>query len=135
MTTDLQPGEAEVLQEQIGAGPEPALHVSVDAISSPVRTQELPRVGGATFTWQQVSTTHAHHLLHANPRQAKATLISDQPFLFTLAKATAGEPTRMALWPASVPYVCTARTDIYVMASAATANIGVVTENWAAGDA
>jgi hypothetical protein len=126
---ELQPDELEALQAE--SGPVPAAKVSVDG---PVRTQELPRKAGATFNKTGVTTT-PFQLLRADHRRAVARIISiGQPMYVALSQASAGDVSRMALWPAATVFPVTADCEVWVASSTATTTISVVTEMWATGE-
>lgn len=131
MSVDLQPDELEALQAEPAT--EPPVRVEVSKVEGPVRTQALPRKSGATRT-RQVGTTPIK-LLSGDHRRASAQIISiGNPMLIAFNMASQSDPTTMAVWPASVPYVLTADTELWVASSTATTNISVITEYWATGE-
>lgn len=132
---DLQPDVLEVLQsEQIEpAGSEPTVSVCLTESRVPVRTQELPHKGGATRT-TTVGTT-AVHILRADKRRARATLMSiGQNMLIAFNTASKEDPGAMQLWPANVPFPVTHATDVWVASATATTSISYSTEVWATGE-
>jgi hypothetical protein len=131
----MEPDDLEVLQVEVEpVGKEPPVRVVVDG---PTRTQELPHKGGATFTKAlAASPAQPIRVLRADPRRAVARLVSlDQTFLFAFTQATASDPSTMARWPANVPLVISAATDIFLASYSTAATVTVVTELWATGDA
>jgi hypothetical protein len=128
---ELQPDELAVLQAEPAY--EPPVSVTVAHVSTPVRTQALPRESAATRT--RTVTTTALRLLAADPRRASATIIaSGGNILIAFSMASAADPSTMALWPAATPYTLTADTELYVAASTGTVTVSVITEYWAAGE-
>jgi hypothetical protein len=129
--TELQPDVDEVLQAEPDEGLT-AIPVRVEEVRGPVRTQALPRKGGATRT--RLIGPNAYRILPADPHRARVTLLSTEgAFRFAFTEAGASEESTMALWPAGLPYEVTARTDVWVRAVDAAATLTVVTENWAEG--
>jgi hypothetical protein len=128
---ELQPTAEEVLQIEPTIK-EPPVTVAVDG---PVRTQDLPRKGGTTFTRTVGTTVGQTPLLRADHRRASARLISvGQAMLVAFNAASAQDASRMALVPANTILVITATTDIWVISATATTAISVITELWATGD-
>lgn len=132
---DLQPTTPEVLQsEEAPEGDYPIVAVSLVKSSVPVRTQELPHKGGATFTNASV-TTAPIRILRGDKRRARATLMSiGANMRIAFNNASAQDPTRMQLWPQNVPFIVTHDTDVYVAADAGTTSVSVSTELWATGE-
>jgi hypothetical protein len=130
--TDLQPDVSEVLQE------EPEYVMSVQgavSVRGPVRTQALPRKGGATRT-RTVSDVKASQVLTADPRRARVTLMSmDQDMLVAFSDAASQDPSTMSAWPKGVPFTCDATVDVYVQCATAaqTTRVSITTELWAEG--
>lgn len=132
---DFQPDTEEVLQME-PEGKTPVVDVTV---RGPVRTQELPRRAGATFTRTvpaMSGTVPALRVLAADHKRARAVIMSiGQNMLVAFSQASAQDASRMALWPANVPFPVTTATEVWVASSTATTSISVITELWAAGDA
>lgn len=126
---DFQPDVDEVLQ--IEPTTEPAVKVKV---SGPVRTQELPRKAGATFTRGVTTAIPDAPLLRADHWRAKATVIASAAILIAFSEAACQDPSRMLAWPANVPFYTAAVTEIWAYAPTGTANVSVATEMWATGD-
>lgn len=129
MSTDLQPTVADVLQEEDTSAV--TVPVCITDQRSPVRTQELPRKGGATFT--RPLTTTPLHILRADHRRARAVLLCDAVIYVAFSQASAQDTTSMTKWLANVPFPCDATTDVYVRTATGTADLGVVTYLWAEG--
>jgi hypothetical protein len=130
---DFQPDTEEVLQmEPEGKGP-----VVDVTVSGPVRTQELPRRAGATFTrtvGTLTGTTPAVRVLTADHKRARAVLMSvGQNMLVAFNQGSAQDASRMILWPANSAFVVTTATEVWVAAATGTTSIGVATELWATG--
>lgn len=126
---DLQPDTAEVLQEEgDAAGTVP---VCITEQKTPLRVQQLPRKGGATFT-KSVGTT-ALQVLWPDHRRARAIIASTSALLIAYDTAAAQDPSTMAVWPANVPFEAGAITDVWVAVASGTAQVGVITEFWAEG--
>jgi hypothetical protein len=80
-------------------------------------------------------TTTPLRVLTADHRRALATVVATGgPVYIATSFASAQDPSRMALWPANVPFVTSAATDLWVQAQTGSLSLGVVTELWAAGD-
>lgn len=128
---DLQPDTDEVLQnEEVH---EPAVNVHITGSDVPVRVQSLPNRAGATFT--KAVTTTAQRILNADHRRAVGTIIASGGAVYVaFSNASAQDPSRMALWPAGVPFVSSAGTEVWVQAVSGTVQVGVLTELWAAGE-
>lgn len=127
--SDLQPDIDDVLQEE----PELDVPAVAVAVAGPVRTQQLPRKGGATRTYE-LSSTVVKELLTADPRRARATLVShSEDFLVAYSLAGAEHPSSMARIPKNVLFEVGATVDVFVMAQANTTTLSVVTEMWAEG--
>jgi hypothetical protein len=132
---DLQPTTPEVLQsEEAPEGDYPIVAVSLVKSSVPVRTQELPHKGGATFTNGAVTTTPIR-ILRADKRRALATLMSiGGNMRIAFNNASAQDPSRMQLWPQNVAYYVGHDTDVYVAADTVNTAVSVSTELWATGE-
>lgn len=128
--SDLQPDVADVLQEE---GPATTtVPVCITDQKTPVRVQQLPRKGGATFT--KAVTTVALQVLWADPRRARARLASTSALLIAFTQTAAQDPSTMTVWPGSVPFETTATTELWVAAASGTAQVGIITELWAEGE-
>lgn len=133
MPTDMNPDIDEVLQ--VEPTDEPVVKVAVEG---QVRTQELPtkratagaKLGVGTFT---DSFGHVQ-ILRADPRRKKATIVSPVDFYISFSDYGAQQQFTSCFWPAKVPCVVTAVTDVYVSSTAGTADIFFITESWATGD-
>lgn len=129
---DLQPDDLESLQAEYD-GPEPVAKVEIVATTGVVRTQELPRKGGGSFT--KTVTVTPIQLLRADHRRAIARIVSiGQNMYVSLSQASAQSPGSMALWPQNVAFTVTADTEVWVASSTSTTSISVVTEFWATGE-
>lgn len=133
MTSDLQPDTSEVLQE------EPEYVMSVQgcvSVKGPVRTQELPRKGGATRT-RIVNDTKYVQLLEADKRRGRLTVMSmDAEMYVGFSEASMQAPDSAAgVWPKGVPLIVTAAVDVFVMCAEAakTTRVSVFPELWAEG--
>lgn len=130
--TDLQPDTQEVLQEE----PEYVMQVQgAVTVKGPVRTQSLPRKGGATRS-RAVADGRPVQLLTADPRRARVTLLSvEEPMYVGYGEGSITDPSTMALWPAGLPFVCDTTVDVFVQCAteAASTTVSVVTELWAEG--
>lgn len=106
------------------------------AVAGPVRTQELPRKGGATRT-RTVSDTRYVQMLEADPRRATVLLVSlDQEVYVGFSEASMQAPESAAMtWPAGVPLPLSAVVDVYVMCAveAETTRVSLATQLWAQG--
>lgn len=124
---ELQPDELDVLQAE--TDDMPSVRVSVDG---PVRTQDLPRKAGATFT-KTIGTTPIR-LLTQDHRRAQVRLMSiGQSMLVAFSSAMAQDASRMALWPANVAFTMNNDSEVWVASATATTSISVITEMWATG--
>lgn len=95
----------------------------------PVHTQELPSRLGTAFTI--FATTAPQVAVNGSPLRKKATLIStDSAFLILPRRANIGTGTG-APWPANIPFVYTAESELSVATTTGTATISVITEDWA----
>lgn len=118
------PDLSEIMQR-----PEPAAPVPVPVRhEGPMPTQELPAVLGTAEQW--AITTVPQVVLTRSRTRKKATLIStDNPILIMPRRSNIGTMTG-ALWPANVPLVYTAETELSVVVSTGTATLSVITEDW-----
>lgn len=135
MSVDLQPDVGDVLQEETDAAV--TVPVCITEQKSPVRTQALPRKGGATLT--KTVTTTAQRVLMADHRRAKATAISTAAaniFLFAFTEAAAQDPSTMSVWPGLVPLPVEATTELWIALPAAGTpfSVGIHTALWAEGE-
>lgn len=129
--TDLQPDTKEVLQEE----PYVMAVQGAVTVAGPVRTQTLPRKGGATRT-RVVGDSRAVQVLTSDPRRARVTLMSmDQEMLVAYSDAATQDPSTMTAWPKGVPFTCDATVDVFVQCAVAaqTTRVSVTTELWAEG--
>lgn len=134
MTADLQPDVTEVLQVEEPYGD---THVVQVGVKGPVRTQPLPRKGGATFTKTVGvlgSTPGALNVLRADHRRAVAYLTAPAPFLVAYNDANVQSVDTMALIPANVLLPVTATVDVWIAAPSATVAVSIVVEDWATGE-
>jgi len=132
VASDLQPDTGEVLQE------EPDYVMSVQgcvSVKGPVRTQELPRKGGATRT-RTVSDTKYVQVLENDMRRGQMTLMSmDAEMGVGFSEAAMQDPMSMSVWPKAVPFRVNAATEVWVICAEATktTRISITTELWAQG--
>lgn len=125
---NLQPGIDEVLQAE---APEPAVKVTV---TDPVRTQDVPRKGGSTFTKNVGTSVGAAPLLRADHRRGSAIVIADATVWISYAPYAPQDTSVMARVPAGVPIRSTAVVPIWVKADTGTANVSFIVEDWATGE-
>lgn len=133
MSTDLQPDVSEVLQTE----PYGDTHKVDVVVCGPVRTQPLPRKGGATFTKTVGvlgAVPGAANVLRADHRRAVAYLVAPAPFLVAYNDANAQSVDTMALIPANVLLPVSATVDVWVAAPSATVAVSVLVEDWATGE-
>lgn len=127
---DLQPDLDEVLQAQ--GDDSPAVNVVVSDIKSPVRTQELPRRGGATRTYTMTSTSQPRRVASNNPRRASITLVCYGGDMYvSYGQQGSQDPTTMARWPESVPLMLTSTQSVFVQALTGTITLSTIIEMWA----
>lgn len=133
--TERHPTEAEVLQEEPVPGLE-TVPVRVVAVDAPVRTQALPRKTATTQTRTLTAGAVARRLLTADPYRAQATLIADHAVYVSAHETGADDAGTSAWWPANVPLVITAVTEVWARAvSDQDASVlGILVERWATGD-
>ena len=133
MSTDLQPDVSEVLQAEEPYGDTHTVEVEV---CGPVRTQPLPRKGGATFTKTVGvlgSVPGALNVLRADHRRAVAYLVASAPFLVAYNDANAQSVDTMATIPANVVFPVSATVDVWIAAPSGTVAVSVLVEDWATG--
>lgn len=132
---ELQPDTGEILQEEGDAGI--TVPVCITDQESPLRTQALPRKGGATST--KTLTTTPLRVLTADHRRARAQIIGatvDLAFLVAFTETAAQDESTMSLWPSRVPFETTATTEVWLRVPAtpgSTVTVGISTELWAEG--
>lgn len=118
------PDLPDILQRPEPAAPQP---VPVRH-EGPLPTQELPAVLGTAEQWP--ITTVPQVVLTKSRTRKKATLLStDNPFLILPRRSNIGTNTG-ALWPANVPLVYTAESELSVCTATGTATLSVITEDW-----
>lgn len=127
---ELQPDPDEVLQAE-PAGTEPAVKV---VQQGPVRTQALPRKGGATFTKNVPTFPATLQILRADHRRAEASLFASAAVLVAYGDANAQDTSTMATLPAGVRLPVSGTVDVWVSAATGTPTVSVFTENWATGE-
>lgn len=132
MVPDLQPEELEVLQAE-DPGVDPIIRVEIARVEVPVRTQDLPRKAGGTI--QKTVGVTPVQLLNSDHRRASARVISvGQNMYLAYSGQTAQDVSRMALWPANVPFPMTVDSALWVASATSTTIISVITEMWATGE-
>lgn len=134
MSADLQPDVTEVLQLEEPYGDTHVVDVNV---CGPVRTQGLPRKGGATFTKTVGvlgSSPGAQNVLRADHRRAGALLVASAAFLVAFNDANVQSVDTMALIPANVLLPVGATVDVWVAAPTGTVAVSVLVEDWATGE-
>lgn len=127
---ELQPDPDEVLQTE-PAGHEPIVKVSQQG---PVRTQGLPRKGGATYTKNVPTFPNTLQILRPDHRRAQADLISSAAVFVAYGKANAQDTSTMALLPPNVRLPVSGTIEVWVTCTVGTPTISVFIENWATGD-
>lgn len=133
-SNDLQPTVDEVLQAEVVDDVNAPVPVRVVGADVPVRTQDLPRKGGATRT-RTVDNVTWQRVLNADHRRAKATVVSiGQNILIALNSAGTQVDASASLWPQLEPFYLTAATELWVKAVTATTSVSVTTELWAMGE-
>jgi len=133
---DLQPDLDEVLQaERHGISHDYPVPVAVEGV---VRTQDLPQKSGTTKT---VSLAAAGvgvtpvRVLKANHRRARVVLLAiGGAMRFSFDPASKEDPSRMALWPANVPFTHLGDDDVFVAADTVAITVTVVAGHWAVGE-
>lgn len=130
---DLQPDVGEVLQEE---APYVMQMKGCVTVQGPVRTQELPRKGGANKT-RTVGDLKAVQVLEADKRRGWAVLISmDQEMYVSFTETSMEEPSVSAtVWPKGVPFEVPASVDVWVKCAATgqSTRVSVATALWAEG--
>lgn len=137
--TDLQPDVGDVLQEEDAAAQ--SVPVCIVDQRTPLRTQALPRKGGATLTRSAPAAPvglarSVARLLAADHRRAVVRLVATQPFLIAFTETAAQDDTTMCLVPGGVVFEHTATTEVWVATPVAGTPgvIGIATELWAEGE-
>lgn len=132
MVPELQPEELEVLQAE-DPGVEPIIRVEIARVEVPIRTQDLPRKAGGTI--QKTVGIVPIQLLASDHRRASARVMSvGQNMYVAYSAQTAQDVSRMALWPANVPFPMSVDSALWVASTTATTVISVITEMWATGE-
>lgn len=107
--------------------------VRVQKIDDPVRTKELPSVGGATVT-RNVPVT-AIRILPDDPRRSSAKLVSfDQDMLIAFNVSSKETPATMSRWPKTVPFITDVSSAIWVAAYTGTTDVSATSAYWASGE-
>jgi hypothetical protein len=130
--TEMQPTEAEVLQEE----PTPELAtvpVRVVAVDAPVRIQSLPTKTLSTQTRILVDAGVRLRVLTADPYRAQAVLIADAPFYFASLLTGVDDNLSSSWWPANVPLPITAVSAVWIRSTLDDLTISITTERWATG--
>jgi hypothetical protein len=134
--TDLQPDVADVLQEE--SETLTTVPVCIAEQKSPVRTQALPRKGGATFT--KVLSTTPQRVLTADHRRALTTIMASAEadvFLIAFTEASAQAEATMCLWNGRESYTSGATTEVWLsvpVTPGTAVTVGISTELWAEGE-
>lgn len=124
VVTPQTPDVPDVLQE-----PEPLVLPVPVKHDGPILSQELPALLGTAT--QYVAGTQPQVVLNASRFRKRATLIStDNPFLIVYQRNNV-VPAACATWPANVPFIYTAQSELSVATASGTAAVSVVTEDWA----
>lgn len=129
----LQPEPDDVLQIE-PEGVTPPVDVAVVGV---VRTQDLPRKGGAVvpgLITTQALAPGGTRLLRADHRRAIARINSPQAFYVAFTMAAAQDISRMAPWPANTVLTVQHDGEVWVVGSQAAQQIGAVIERWAEGE-
>lgn len=120
--------QAQPVLDEVMQRPEPVTPIPVDHVG-PLQTQELPSQFGAVFA--VLVGTNPEQILGADRARRRAIIIStDNPFLVSVTRSINGTRTA-ALWPANVPLILKHRAAVTVATPTGSANISVITENWA----
>lgn len=126
---DLQPELDEVLQAQ---GDDSAVSVTVTDIKSPVRTQELPRRGGATRSYTLAAGAVPRRVAANNPRRASIILIAYGGDVYVSYGQQGSQDTMtQARWPAGVPLMLTSTQSVFVTPVTVAITLSTITEMWA----
>jgi hypothetical protein len=117
------PGLDDVMQR-------PAEPIAVPVVhEGPITTHELPSKLGTTFAL--IASANPQVALAHDRMRKRAVLIStDNPFLISVARSINGTGVA-ATWPANVPFIYTAESELTVATASGTAAVSVVTENYA----
>lgn len=130
---DLQPDVGDVLQEE--APDTTTVPVCVVESKGPLRVQQLPRKGGATFT--RTLTETPTRLLTADHRRASAKLRAlglDEPVAFAFNRASAQDLSTMSELPGLETETVTATVELWARAVTGTTRVSVTAETWAEGE-
>ncbi|WP_371591261.1 hypothetical protein [Streptomyces sp. NBC_00470] len=131
--SDLQPDVSDILQEEESAPS--AVPMCIVDQKAPLRTQALPRKGGATRTLT-VGTTPVR-VATADHRRARLQLITAaaaNAYRVAFTETGAQDPTTMTVWPGAVPFESTATTEVWACAVTGTVDLGITAEQWAEGE-
>lgn len=129
--SDLQPDVGEVLQEE----PYKMTVTGEVAVCGPVRTQELPRKGGATKT-KVVSDTVYVQMLDNDMRRGFVVVMSmDAELYFGFGEASMQAVGAMSVWPKGVALPVPVASELWVQCAEAgkTTRVSVTTGLWATG--
>lgn len=129
--SDLQPSVGDVLQEE----PYQMPVTGEVSVCGPVRTQELPRKGGATKT-RSVSDTAYVQMLENDPRRGFMMVMSmDREIYYAFNETSMQATTAMSVWPKAVPLVMPIAAELWVMCAETgqSTRVSVTTGLWAAG--
>ncbi|MGW7281662.1 hypothetical protein ACWGIV_25865 [Streptomyces sp. NPDC054844] len=132
-SVDLQPDVEDVLQEE--APDTTTVPVCVVESKSPLRVQQLPRKGGATFT--RTLTETPTRLLTADHRRASAKLRAlglDAPVAYSFNRASAQDLSTMSELPGLETETVTATVELWARAVTGTTRVSVTAETWAEGE-
>lgn len=130
--TEMQPTEAEVLQEE-PVPPLSTVPVRVVAVDAPVRVQNLPTKALTTQTRFVADASARLRVLVADPYRAQAVLIADKPFYVSAILGGVDDDLSSSWWPANVPLILTAVTAVWIRSIAADLTLSVTCERWATG--
>lgn len=121
-----EPTTADVVQEEDPAG---LARVPV-TVEGPVRVVDLPAKAGGLFTVAGVGQAVGVRILSEDPRRKHATVLAtDQNVRYGASQAAAENGG--ALWPANIPLVWSAKSELWATAVTSTTAISVVVEQWA----
>jgi hypothetical protein len=107
-------------------------------VMGPVRNQALPEKAGTTKT-VAIPAAGAGvipvKVLQSNHRRARAVILSiGGAMRFAFNNAAKEDFSRMALWPANVPYTHLGDDEVWVAADTVAITVSVATGNWAVGE-
>ena len=130
-TSELQPDVEEVLQEE----PYKMAVQGEVSICGPVRTQELPRKGGATKTKVVTDTAYVQVLDNDMRRGFVLVMSMDAELYFGFGEASKQAVTAMSVWPKGVALPVPVASELWVQCAEAgkTTRVSVTTGLWAAG--